>query len=204
MSSVQDEAENGHAKLSVDEENEEEGNDESAGHENDDVASFGTLEEPIDRENEESSIRNGKDLHGLNSQQVKTQDQEPENSDLPNRAPERPSSADGSLSIPDDTPSIQVIISHIMFRAHLTNLLRAPWRRLQAEAHVYRALVEVLPLLYAPLIDVFRPDYLLLHCILHELHRLPSVVHILVMPLHRADLFKILPRRTPLRILGRL
>ena len=111
MSSVHDEADNGHQQLAEDEKNEEEGKAETAEHENDDIVSFGTLEEPGEREDEDGSlIRNDATLRSSESQIPEPVEEESENSDLPSRrALERPSSADGSLSIPDDTPSIQVL-----------------------------------------------------------------------------------------------
>ena len=110
MSSAQDEADNGHADLTEDEKDEEEGKNENVEEDNDEIASFGELQEPGEHEDEEESlIRNGATLRNSGSQVIDTREEGSENSDLPSRpALERPSSADGSLSIPDDTPSIQV------------------------------------------------------------------------------------------------
>ena len=109
MSSVQDEADKGHAELTEDEENEEE-EIKNVEKDNDEIASFGELQEPGERKDEEESLtRNGATLHSSGSQILATRKEDSENSDLPShRALGRPSSADGSLSIPDDTPSLQV------------------------------------------------------------------------------------------------
>jgi len=114
MSSVQEEADSGHVKLTDDEKSEEEKTNTNIEQDNDEIASFGTLEEPGDHEHEgESLTPNGAFLLDPGSQILETRGEESENSDLPShRALERPSSADGSLSIPDDTPSIQVHPRH--------------------------------------------------------------------------------------------
>ncbi len=113
MSSVQDEANNGHAQMTGDEGNEEEeANNENVVSENDEIASFGTLEEPDELEQEESLIPNGATLDDSVNENREIRGEGSEGSQLPSRrALERPSSADGSLSIPDDTPSIQVLTS---------------------------------------------------------------------------------------------
>ena len=112
MSSVQDEADNGHAELTVDEKNEGDGNNEDIEQENDEIASFGPLQESGEQEDEEEDLKpNDTTLHGVGRDLAGAQEVNSEIPDLPShRALERPSSADGSLSIPDDTPSIQVPI----------------------------------------------------------------------------------------------
>ena len=109
MSTVQDEADNGHAELSEDEKNEQDGNN-VIGEDNDEIASFGELQEPGKREvEEESVIRNGAAIEDRSGRTAETPEEGSEHSEPPShRALDRPSSADGSLSIPDDTPSIQV------------------------------------------------------------------------------------------------
>ena len=60
----------------------------------------------------------------------------------------RPSSADGSLSIPDDTPSVQVRVLRVFALAIFSDSVRARERHLHhAEASVYQAMSQVrLPL----------------------------------------------------------
>ncbi len=60
----------------------------------------------------------------------------------------RPSSADGSLSIPDDTPSVQVWLLRVLALSILSDSVRAREHHLhRAEASVYPAMAQVrLPL----------------------------------------------------------
>lgn len=126
MSSVQDEANSGHVQLTDDEKSEGEEDNANIEQDNDEIASFGTLEEPGNHEHEgESLTPNGAFLLDSGSHIPETRGEESENSDLPShRVLERPSSADESLSIPDDTPSIQVHTRHQTLRFHVTYLSR--------------------------------------------------------------------------------
>ena len=77
--------------------------------------------------------------------------------------PERPSSADGSLSIPDDSPSLQVSSLRVQDRQY-SNLPRVLSNHpLQAEGSVSSIMAEVQRLLYGPLISAFKLAYPLLH-----------------------------------------
>lgn len=122
MSSVQDEAENGHAELIDDEKNEEAGNNEGIEPEDNETASFGPLQEPGELEDEEENFTR----NGAGGNFARAQEADSEIPDLPShQALERPSSADGSLSIPDDTPSIQVHTWPETFRCYVAHLSRA-------------------------------------------------------------------------------
>lgn len=92
---------------------------------------------------------------------------------------ERPSSADGSLSIPDDTPSIQVG-SHPASRQLVTdlNVARSPNYLLQADRRFFHPMLKAQPLIYAPSTDAFKLVFLLLlSAHLGLLHR-PHLVHV--------------------------
>ena len=123
MSSVQGEADNGHAQSS-DEKNEQEENNANIDYDNDEIASFGTLEEPREREDEESLTPNGATFDDSGSHIPEVRDGDSEHS-RSHRALERPSSADGSLSIPDDTSSVQVHTQWDMFRCYFAHFPRA-------------------------------------------------------------------------------
>ena len=70
--------------------------------------------------------------------------------------PERPSSADGSLSIPDDSPSLQVRPMRVQGRLY-SDYPRAPSNRLlQTEGFVYPIMAEAQHHLYGLLTSVFK------------------------------------------------
>ena len=80
------------------------------------------------------------------------------------RAPERPSSADDSLSIPDDSPSLQVRpIMRVQGRPYSDRPRVLSNPPLQAEGSVDPIMAEVQHLLYDPLINGSKLAYLLLH-----------------------------------------
>lgn len=94
-------------------------------------------------------------------------------------APERPSSADGSLSIPDDTPSIQVG-SHPASRQLVTdlNVARSPNYPPQADQLFVHPMVKVQPPLYAPSTDAFKLVFLLLLSAHLGLLLRPPLIHV--------------------------
>lgn len=77
--------------------------------------------------------------------------------------PERPSSADDSLSIPDDTPSLQVRPMRAQGRPYSDRPRVLSDPPLQAEGSVYPTMAEVPHLLYGPLISDSKLACLLLH-----------------------------------------
>lgn len=112
-----------------------------------------TLEEPEEEgEDEHSLIPTDISFRGYKDYDPDIQ----EDSDLASSpAFGRPSSADGSLSIPDDTPSIQVIrISSVSSNG--ADLNRIPKHLLLADVPSYLHMVEVLHRPCAHSIDVFK------------------------------------------------
>ncbi len=93
--------------------------------------------------------------------------------------PERLSSADGSLSIPDDNPSIQVG-SHLASRQLVTdlNVARSPNYPIQAHRRFVHFMVKVQPPLYTPLTGAFKLGSLLLLSAHLGLFLRPSLVHV--------------------------
>lgn len=77
--------------------------------------------------------------------------------------PERPSSADGSLSIPDDSPSLQVRPMRTQGRPYPDRPRVPSDPPLQAEGHVCPIMAEVPRLLYGHLISDSKLACLLLH-----------------------------------------
>lgn len=92
---------------------------------------------------------------------------------------ERLSSADGSLSIPDDTPSIQVE-SHPASRQLVTdlNVARSPNYPPQADQCFVHPMVKVQPHLYAPSTDAFKLVFLLLLSAHLGLLLRPPLIHV--------------------------
>ncbi len=98
MSTVQDEAEIGPAKSTNDQAEGELGGDGNA-------TTVGAPEKSDEEEDENSVIATSTTFRGYQGQNLDPQD-DSNLASVPTL--ERPSSADGSLSIPDDTPSVQV------------------------------------------------------------------------------------------------
>lgn len=106
MSTVQDEAEVGRVQSASDE-----GSEADRGPENDENGPLGgfpvrTLERPYEEEEDTTSLIATRT--SLRSYERHDLDMQEDSSLASSPALGRPSSADGSLSIPDDTPSIQV------------------------------------------------------------------------------------------------
>lgn len=106
MSTVQDEAEAGRVQVTS-----EEGREADRGHENDEDRLVGglpvrTVETPYEEEEEDKSLNAAST--SLQSYERHDLDMQEHSSLASSPALGRPSSADGSLSIPDDMPSIQV------------------------------------------------------------------------------------------------
>lgn len=205
MSTAQNEAENGPAMFREDEHNHGEEDLEGDG-----GGSAGDL--PI-RVPERTEIING-DGYGnsvvatsATSRGHQNPDQEHHEADSnleSSTTPERLSSADGSLSIPDDTPSIQVG-SHSAFRQLVTdlNVARSPNYPLQADQRFVHPMVKVQPPLYAPSTDAFKLGSLLLLSAHLGLFLRPPLVHVPAKHLCQVKYSSIQEMRNNLRRHGR-
>lgn len=169
MSAVHDEAENGHARSSNNGENETErqNRDDESGLP--DGPTIPALKESVKGESRRDSFEDRSSRsyleNGLENKSVSGSGSTP--------VLGRPSSADGSLSIPDDTPSIQVE-SLSGFYMWLLTLDRTSSFHLQAEMHVCHLMVKVQHHHFAHSIDDSTLVPLLLHWIHLELYPLDS------------------------------
>lgn len=176
MSTAQNEAENGPAMFSQDDDHKDEDLEGDGGESTDDF--------PIrvpERRNE-GGDRNSVVATSATSRGYKNPDQEHHEADSnleSSTTPERPSSADGSLSIPDDTPSIQVGF-HPSPRRLVTDLnaARSPNYPPQADQHFVRHMVKVPLPLYAPSTDAFKLVFLRLLSAHLGLLRQPPLIHV--------------------------
>ena len=150
MSAVKDEAENGQLDFESEEgytakQGLEEDEDEQADEDDAPTPSLGQVNG--DEEGKSTSVNNNSLRH--NGEQMEKLASEVQGSIQATR-PElgRPSSADGSLSIPDDTPSVQVRALRVFTLSFVSDSIRAQERHLRhAEASVYQAMAQVrLPL----------------------------------------------------------
>ena len=119
MSSAHGEAEHGHA-LSVSDDDDEEGGEEVGLHSRIDDRAQGSVQASVttfasgpngdrDRSEEEDSLTiDGNSFSRNGADRSEKEPIQPNSSGLRSAEVETPSSADGSLSIPDDTPSVQV------------------------------------------------------------------------------------------------
>ncbi len=178
MSTAQNEAENGPAMFEEDDHNHGEDLEVDGGE------SAGDL--PL-RVSESIEMMNGDGdgnsvVTSATSRGLQNPDQEHHEADSnleSSTTPERPSSADGSLSIPDDTLSIQVG-SHPASRQLVTdlNVARSPNYPLQADQRIVHPLVKVQPLLYAPSTDASKLVSLLLLSAHLGLLLRPPLIHV--------------------------
>ena len=97
----------------------------------------------------------------VSSNDVESKDLGPLQTSSP--VPERPSSADDSLSIPDDSPSLQVRPIRAQGRPYSDRPRVLSDPPLQAEGSVYPTMAEVPHLLYGHLISDSKLACLLLH-----------------------------------------
>lgn len=204
MSTAQNEAENGPAMFRGDDEHGEEAREGDGG---ESAGDFPTrVPESPERSNED---KDGVTVvaTGAPSRRYQNTDQEHHEADSnleSSTTPERPSSADGSLSIPDDTPSIQVGF-HPASRRLVTDLIvaRSPNYPLKAGPHLVHPTVKVLLPLYAPSTDVFKLVFLLRLSAHLGLLRQPPVIHVPAKLLYRAKYSAIREMRNNLKRHGR-
>ena len=165
MSTANDEAEIGRTKLQGDEENgsqhPDEKEEEEEGEEGDEDEPPRSLSGPgppeledrhgdednLSAENARSRTRSGYGSTLLKNSNIKL-----------SMNAGRPSSADGSLSIPDDTSSLQVMISYRALPTAIDCGNSNPKYHLLAETHALFLIIQVLPRLYALLTVDSRPE----------------------------------------------
>ncbi len=155
MSAVTDEAEDGPLRLNDDDNRNDERASQGFGNERTQEEELLTprLSKPNGFEEEDDSLASNNDVEEFGPLQTSSP------------GPERPSSADGSLSIPDDTPSLQVrsmcrrqtVRPYSDCSRALSNL------PLQAEGLGYPIMAEVQHLPYGPLISASKHVYLIRH-----------------------------------------
>lgn len=146
MSAAKDEAENGRLDFESEEgdageKDLEEGENDQA--EEDDVPPPRLGQLNGDDESESTAVNNNSLRHNGEHMEELASDQQ---GSIQATRPElgRPSSADGSLSIPDDTPSVQVRVLRVFALAIFSDSVRARERHLRrAEAPVYQAMAQV-------------------------------------------------------------
>lgn len=179
MSTAQNEAENGPAMVGEDDDNHGEEALEGDGGE-----SAGDLPTRVpERPNEHGEGNNLVVTIATISRSCENPDQEHHEADSyleSSTTPERPSSADGSLSIPDDTPSIQVGF-RLAPRRLVTdlNVARSPNYPLQAaDPHLVHPMLKAPLPLYAPSTDVFKLVFLHLLSAHLGLLRQPRLIHV--------------------------
>lgn len=204
MSTAQNEAENGPAMFGEDDHNHGEDLEDDGGE------STGDL--PL-QASERIEVTNGDEDENIvvatsaTSRGLQTPDQEHHEADSnleSSTTPERPSSADGSLSFPDDTLSIQVG-SHPASGQLVTdlNVARSPNYPLQADQRFVHPMAKAQPPLYAPSTDVFKLVSLLLLLAHLGLLLRPPLIHVPAKHLYQAKYTAIQEMRNNLRRHGR-
>lgn len=181
MSTAQNEAENGPAMFGEDDDNHRgEAVEGDGGESTGDLSTRAPErpEKPIEGGNAKSVVATSATI----SRGYQNPDQEHHEADSnleSSTTPERPSSADGSLSIPDDTPSIQVGFRSASRRLVTDlNVARSPNYPLQADPHLVHPMFKVPLPLYAPSTDVFKPAFLRLLSAHLGLLRQPPLIHV--------------------------
>lgn len=177
MSTAQNEAENGPATFREDDDNHGEEDLEGDGGEN-----TGDIPIQLPERPDEAGDGNSVVATSATSRGYQNLDQEHHEADSnleSSTTPERPSSADGSLSIPDDTPSIQVGFYPAPRRLVTDlNVARSPNYPLLADQHFVHPMVKAPLPLYAPSTDVFKLVFLLLLSAHLGLLRQPPLIHV--------------------------
>lgn len=205
MSTAQNEAENGPAMFREDDD--EQGEEAREGDRWESAGDFPTrVPERSERPNED---KDGIKVVATSATSRRYQNTDQEHHEVDSNlesstTPERPSSADGSLSIPDDTPSIQVGF-HPASRRLVTDLIvaRSPNYPLQAGPHLVHPMVKAPLPLYAPSTVVFKLVFLLLLSAHLGLLRQPPLIHVPAKLLYQAKYSAIQEMRNNLRRHGR-
>lgn len=202
MSTAQNEAENGPAMFGGDDHNHSEDLEVDGGESAGDLPLRASERiEMINGDGDGNIVATSATSRGLH---IPEQEHHEADSNLESSTtPERPSSADGSLSIPD-TLSIQVG-SHPASRQLVTdlNLARSPNYPLQADKRFVHPMFKAQPLLYAPSTDAFKLVSLLLLLAHLDLLLRPPLIHVPAKRLYQAKYTAIQEIRNNLRRHGR-
>lgn len=188
MSTAQNEAENGPAMFGEDDHNHGEDLEDDGGESTCDLPLQASERIEVINGDEDGNIvvatsATSRGLQNPDQEQHHEADSNLESS----TTPEGPSSADGSLSIPDDTLSIQVR-SHPTSRQLVTNLnmARSPNYPPQADQRFVHPMAKAQPPLYAPSTDAFKLVSLLLLLAHLGLLLRPPLIHVPAKHLYQA------------------